>query len=349
MERFQSSTFFPSGNGSNMNESIASGLPVFSRDVGERGAKSFFACGYDHFVEKYYRRLFHRKDSPHLYEVLQWHLPTKIYVDIDGGAEVADVDGIVLAFAEHMKREVQRLLGLANMEVAILTASSCEKRSFHLVGQVFMENIEAVKGIVAAMCASFLHREKLEAVLDMGVYTRNRSFRLLYASKKGSDRVLFLIDSPEAKDYNAEDVFRTLLQARLPDHYTGPLLRGDATFRDSHRNVRAMPGDASSSSKRTHRQATSNETTINISLPPRMIGYLGRKGQELRSVRFDGDFAHCIIGNSVCPFKGAVHRNNNQFFTWNMKTGTTWFKCPDTDCPDVYYKHRNLTWACDER
>ena len=196
---------------------IHSELPVFSRDCGEGGEKSFFSCGYVHFVDTVYRKPYNR----HLYEVLQWEKPTKLYFDfdkyVDETTSRTHFEEMVQRFVQHCIKDIMdRFSYDVPPQVTIMDASTDKKLSKHVIFQFYLTDIPTVKAYYDYLVGSFPGDSSM---IDDGVYTRNRSFRLVYSSKFGKKNSL-LIDGKT--EYCPSDVITSMIQARAEPHYRGP-------------------------------------------------------------------------------------------------------------------------------
>lgn len=345
MDRFKSSTFYPDHESeSKMMDCIQSDIPVFTEDLFEnKGHKRFFACGYEHFITNVYKTKYGKSTKskpPCLYEMLQYDLPTKIYFDFDQPAEKGDCSELVIEFLYHVRKEVEKAFKVENVEMIVLDSCSDRKYSFHVIVQIFLENVPMVRSFVANAMDSFDNTD-IYNILDTTVYSRNRSFRLIYSSKLGRTNKLInkSKEEDERYEYNEKDIILSLIQNKLPDHYTGELLPFmSEEYINANRIVHSMNGNVSIKS--------SDETQLSKDdLPEKMINFLELNGGVLKTTKISGDFLSCIIGKTKCPFIKGFHKHNNQFFTFNRKTFTGWFSCPDDTCPDIVYKKQSFAWA----
>lgn len=348
MDRFTSSPFFPETivNGkfnSGLLESIDSSLPVFSRDLKEnQGAKSFFACGYEYFIQWYGEKL-KKKIPQHIYEVLQFSLPTKLFFDFDGlNFDHEEFKYIVNDFLYHCALKLSEYFetDFDIENIAVLNASTPIKCSYHVIFQYFFKDMSTVKKIVEILVDSF-DNEKIKQILDFSVYGRNRSFRLMYSSKKGKNNFL-RINGDEKLEYNDIVMFDSLIQARLIPHYNGYLR--NSKFESLHARVFEINNTLQ------RRVTTKVGTTVNKEeLPPRLIEFIELVGGgNIISCKKTDDLLMCIISNMPCPYIKKKHKNNNQFFNYNLKTHVGWFKCADEECSQMIYRKDKLNWLiCD--
>lgn len=269
--------------------------PVFSRDIGNNGIKSFFCCDYTFFCHHFYKNLKKR----HIYEVLQTNVPTKIYLDFDckkvnlKNDFFDEINNVI----STIKREIKKLFNFECNEIR-LNSTSEQKLSMHVIFNFCFKNVEQIKHFVLKFCdeAKFL---------DKSIYTKNRSFRLIYSSKQGKNEKL-LLENNDKDEYNSEIVMQTLLQN----------FKKNKVFDFKNNNQ-----------SETQISAFSYSSNTNVFLP---FG-------DLISVKENKDCILAIVKNVYCPFKQKVHKSNNTFFTKIKSNGFSFYKCSDSDCPGIYF------------
>jgi hypothetical protein len=336
----EGTAFFPSyvEGMSKLVQCIHSELPVFSRDCGEGGEKSFFSCGYLHFVDTVYRKPYNR----HLYEVLQWEKPTKLYFDfdkyVDEQTDKEAFESLVQRFVSHVSKDImERFSYDVAPGVTLMDASTDKKLSKHVVFQFYLTDIPTVKAYYDYLVGSFSFSDPDEAaIIDDGVYTRNRSFRLVYSSKFGKSNPLLINGKTE---YCPTDVVTSMIQIRAEPHYRGPyrpLVVGQIHHFTGAGGARKRP--------RAGDSATSQYVPPS-DLPEGVVDYIKTRGGTLRSGQREDNFLSFIVGGMHCPWVGRVHKSNNTFFTINTTSGMSWLRCSDTDCPNMHYCRVSLKWA----
>jgi hypothetical protein len=314
------------------NQCIASGLPVFVRDVGNKSDKAYIGCGYEHFCLNHYANPSDR--TRHMYELLQMNKPTKIYIDFDHyDTKVAE------AFTEstnnYIKAVLKTLSKLTNLDVDIpfyiLDATTDKKLSKHVIFECYLENIKTVE--------TFIHYV-LETTpceyLDLDVYTSNRLFRMLYSYKanKSIDSALS-VAGDNSNEYNPFSVFKSLIQAMMPVNYEGPL----ASIKDDVAHSVTIVSLTTVASKNGYRGNTCHDVPYGLD---DFIGEFSDKGVVL-TYRENDTFISCVVGNKRCPWTQCVHTNNNQYFTICKATMRGWFSCADTECTRVQYGHVDVS------
>ena len=309
---------------------IETGLPVFARDVGSSAKKAYMGCGYEHFCFQYYA-----KDSDrtrHTYELLQELKPTKIYCDFDH-ENTADVDDFQQSSERFIKAILKtlpercKMLEGVDIPFYILEASTNKKLSRHVIFECFLENIPTVKSFIEFVLSSCPC-----PYLDTKVYTRNRVFRILYSYKYGKSRDSALTVSND-QTYNPFHVFKTMIQARITPHYSGPfgVIVGELNSNVYRVNL-AMRATGGVNGYSGHYATNA---------PPGLSDFISEFGEKgpnnhvggvLLSVKENDNFITCIVGGLRCPWVGRVHKSNNTYFTICKSTMKGWFQCSDSDC-----------------
>lgn len=337
VESFTASVFFPKPDPkkSKLLTCLETKLPVFSQDVSNDGSKSFFACGYEYFCNSLYSRDTMRS----VYEVLQYNKPTKIYLDFDQYTHETTKEAFQNDFCNFMNTVMDVLsetfsdLSSCEIPCVILDASNEKKHSRHVIVQVTLRDVATVKEFVEFVLSKCPCKS-----VDTKVYTRNRSFRLLYSSKLGKSTPLTIMGH-EDTSYNPDHVFYTLIQGVVPEHY-----QGDMKMDDTAKKVRDF-FKPQQSRKRKRSGDTFSEHVATDDLPGGLITYINENGGTIRSAKKDGEFISIIVGGTYCPFIKGHHKSNNAYFTLCTKNRIGWWKCADVDCPQINYDKSNLDWV----
>lgn len=335
---FKASTFFPKhvdDGMTMMNQCIESGLPTFAKDIGNGALKAYFACGYEHFCFKLYDRGSERYRN--VYELLQVNKPTKIYLDFDHN-KVVDKDEFTSSTQKFINKVYEVIVdktGKSEVPFYVLDASTHKKLSLHVIFELFLANIPTVKKFV-----DYVLKECPCEYLDNKVYTRNRLFRLLYSRKYGEciESSLRIKGTPLDSMYDPIAVFKTMVQAMIPPHYSGPFLSikdelaTGVTFIDLPEYINDVSGSG-------YFRATCR------SLPTSFNDFMETMGGGVvLSTKENDNFISCIIGGKLCPWKGSPHKNNNQYFTICKSNLKGFFQCADLDCPDTPYEITDVSF-----
>jgi hypothetical protein len=331
--QFKSTTFFPKAKENELSmtkqqQCIHSGMPVFAKDIMDGGKKSYFACGYEHFCNVMYRN----PNLRHVYELLQYDKPSKIYVDFD----CSDVSKQA-QFHDEMNKYCGKMLELIGEDVPVyvLDATTDKKLSCHIIFECFVDSVPEVQNIVEHV----LSLSPCE-YLDRGVYTRNRVFRLLYSYKLGKDRSSALrIHGTTINDpYNPEHVFRTMIQAMVNPHFKDGCF---SNLKNLCKNVRQINYSTKGSGKKYY---GSGYSTSRCNLPPLFVKYIQDHGGVMLSARENDNFISCIVAGKKCPWTDKPHRNNNQFFTMCKNNLMGFWTCSDPECDNIHYEETDMAF-----
>ena len=163
------------------------------------------------------------------YEMLRNGRPSKLYLDIDGKAgeqSAGAMDTIQANVIKVVRSALQKEYGIEDAQVLVLISDGNKKdskgnilfkASRHLIfpDVYFANNHEHLKMFLLTHVKEFV-----DETVDMGVYTKNRCFRLLGNHKAGSKRTLQLDngdndDNPFSDEHKAS--FNTaFIQKPLP-------------------------------------------------------------------------------------------------------------------------------------
>lgn len=307
-------------NGSGLTECIAKlsesrSACIFAQDVHVSGAKTFFLCDYEYFCTKLYPRI--PQNMKCIYEVLRENVPSKIYIDYDVSQNTPEIEKLFHTTLEKFIEFVKKFLNMGNQEiinkVVVLGADSETKFSRHVIINVFVSNVQEVKCLVESFVKDFHQDEHI----DMGVYTKNRCFRILGSSKKGQpSRALKFI----GKEFKLEE---TLIQ-----NY------------DKSTIHRVFKGDGKST-KRKHEGGVSQSIE---QYSPNLQQWCTRR--EFQIVNFQAKSFKNSQGtvvptldltisgpDAVCGWTKRVHKSNNLFASLDMRNGKLSFRCSDPECP----------------
>lgn len=316
-----------------MNQCINSGLPVFSVDLDVKGTKKFIACGYQYFCES----LYNKAANKHHYELLQYDKPTKIYMDFDDSEGDPTFWDQVYKFVAVLLQLIENKYNVSNVPVYILDGTSSTKQSTHVIVEFFLSNISMVKDMISVVALS----QKCDFI-DMSVYSRNRSFRLLYSKKFGKDDSSVLrVKGEEDSPYDPALVFRTMIQAFVPPHYTGV---EKSWVQDLCRTVYAFYPPKDIQKLLGENGGSKYNYSMLSSAPQFLDDFVRQLGGSILSLRESDICISGIVGGIKCPWKGEEHKNNNQYMTVMKKNLHGWFECADPDCPGAPYYEFDGRW-----
>ncbi|EKX52915.1 hypothetical protein GUITHDRAFT_101365 [Guillardia theta CCMP2712] len=173
------------------------GLQVYAQDKKNTGAKQYVAATYRGFWRRY------KKMDPsgrHFAEIIREGSPCRLYFDLEfpisAGDNVTEAHQLGNSRVDKMLEELQPALQARYKEfdkqIQVLELDSCTdvKFSRHLIvaNVAFKDNSHA--GAFVRHFVELLPEvlEDVKSCVDLGVYTRNRCFRILYSSKLGKTR-----------------------------------------------------------------------------------------------------------------------------------------------------------------
>ncbi|KAA8496350.1 DNA-directed primase/polymerase protein [Porphyridium purpureum] len=231
-------------------------LACFARELDGSGRRRFIVATYREFVRRY-AQLWREQGSPacHFYELIPANHPCKLYLDVefrrcsDGvnvagpasqsaletssqlllprASNVASAPTLVLRLGEiiqELLQEVYKVDELACRKMMILDSSTPSKFSVHLIfpDVVFASNGamgEFVELVQAHSPELWLEQDDGTAahIIDMGVYSRNRCFRMLGSTKHGKQAALSLCQTQVGDAYvplpsfSQDDLLRSLV------------------------------------------------------------------------------------------------------------------------------------------
>lgn len=325
------------------------------------GARQFFLASYDEFW-RYYERL-GPEDRCH-YELIRDDTPAKLYLDVEYSRVLnPNLDGncvmeklahfltqfILLAFAGikvgppvHLESRYEHKFSRHVIFSDVVFRSTANMGAFMLA---FREYLELRRDNDPDVALLFARTDKADHVFvcDMGVYTRNRNFRLVYSSKKGKDSHLVPIDgprpvsvgasasssndgSPDASHQLNKEVFLNSLVCRIAEDKS--LLEFDAPSSTMAR------GHGSGGFSRPDASMVSRPSPF-----PRVDAFVREeflKGQGfIRSAIFFAQtnrICYNLGGTRFCANIGRHHKSNGVYLVVDIGTRTVVQKCHDPDC-----------------
>ena len=177
---------------------------------------------------------------------------------------------------------------------------------------------------------------KIKIFIDMGVYSRNRNFRILHSSKIGKNCFLIPASPSESKDPESEDFFVSTLVTSV---YWKPGLR-----------ILTM---ATPKGEMKPLQLKNNITNINSSLTsshssnfPKIDEFIlqwiknnayGSNANKnnirfTNIITFDNSILYNISGTRFCFNVSRDHKSNNVYYVFEPHNGLFSQRCYDPDC-----------------
>ncbi|XP_040822220.1 DNA-directed primase/polymerase protein isoform X4 [Ochotona curzoniae] len=287
-----------------------------------------------YLVTTYFQLWFYyksRKNLLHCYEVIPENAVCKLYFDLEFNKPAnpgADGKKMVTLLIEHVCRELQDLYGIncSAVDVFNLDSSTEEKFSRHLIFQLrdaaFKDNIH------------------------VGVYTRNRNFRLYKSSKLGKHVALEIAEDnkffPKQSKAISEEYqyFLSSLVCNVRFSDTLRILTCEATqdnrkrpehFNNTSISVETLEGFQSSPYPEVDRFVLSLVTKNDIKGGIRRWSYFS--SEEL--------LVYDIFKYRWCENIGRAHKSNNIMILVDLKNEVWYQKCHDPVC-----KAENFKSAC---
>lgn len=298
------------------------GAPAWAVDLrGGGGAKRYVVAGYECFWF-WYSGL--PRAERHAYELIREGEPCKLYQDVDRPLAKGEAFDGKAAIAE-IARETAAALGREGFgpEVAVVDLESSGSRKFsrHLVYETFDADGAQTMFADNRACGAFAQAQKLPDV-DLGVYTKNRVFRLAGSRKLGSRRVLRFRGLPRTASAKGA-FFRSLVQ-RPREGARVKIVE----FRCPGDDARPRGGWAgSAASAAVPPEAESIAADIARAWDDGGV-YPHSYDPERQEVRFRSD-------SRKCEQLGDAHKNNHVHFTASLARKTWWQGCFGREPPCV--------------
>ena len=290
---------------------------VFAQDVHVSGAKKFFVCGYVYFCDKFYKRL--PESAKCIYEVLTEDASSKVYIDYDASRNDIETSQKFNETLEKLTTFIKSNCDSPDrVNRVVLGADSDKKFSRHVIFNVVYSNITAVKTVIEAFLASADHNDP---DIDMGVYTKNRCFRLMGSRKKGSDRVL--IPAGSQKSYK---ICQTLIQYIQPDSTVRGKPISNFGNSDNSKGKRKRESAAQLDDLEYLKQWLDRRDLKVVNIQTKTFKNAQGTKVPTLDLTLCGDAA-------ICGWTKRVHKSNNLFASLDKRNGRLSFRCSDPDCP----------------
>lgn len=211
------------------------GKPTFAMDIRNGcGAKRFFASGYWHFVHFWYadRVKNYPNKPPSIHEILDSSKPSRIYFDVDYKLSNQDDDerdhgkderarAFLGGFLDHIKESITDMFGIIDdPDILVLDATTPSKISYHIIVDIFVQDICTVKEIVHTIKATYSDDLDLaNELVDMAVYNHNRGMRVAWSSKENKkEGVLYPLAYVQSGDDDNTDTGSTISIQRVTEY-----------------------------------------------------------------------------------------------------------------------------------
>lgn len=316
-------------------------LKLWSNEIDKTGKRRYVTGSYKGFW-RFYSRCLRRPNSFHFYEVIRERHPCKLYFDLEykRGENNCDGEKMVEALIAMVAKITGGTVRRHSEDVAELDSTTEDKFSRHLIFEciAFHDNIQA--GVFAHRVVDALCEEDENLVMinkgqsrvpfvDLGVYTKNRCFRIVGSSKYArTARLLQLGHHPKARVALSRQFFIRSLVCSVKKSVT---LRGTPS-----------PWEQISEAGSSCHKVTPGISTYKreyASRYPHIDGYIYSIiepcGGGINSVTTVGEdsLIYAIKGGyKYCDNIGRHHKSNNVMLVVELEKRRIHQKCFDPDC-----------------
>ncbi|KYQ92902.1 hypothetical protein DLAC_05493 [Tieghemostelium lacteum] len=343
----------------------------FSKEIGKDGKREFYVGYYEDFWDLMIKS---RDFERNYYELIKEGSNCHLYLDIEYQRDVNkellnnDHDELIVdLLIQRLCEEFKYVFGLdvTRKNFLDLDSSSNVKFSRHLICKItgycwpnneimgmfindFIDKLTLEKPVnsqVAQLLFVMNASNQVVSIIDKGVYTKNRNFRLYLSSKYGKIQPLILSktnqypfnsDSPTEKEIfyhslicNIDDfnsTFKTLV-------YPPPIPLDKILDKSSSPTKRFTNNNNSSSPYKKLPSSTSSPyPDIDAYIKTELINRGGVSGW-IKSITTDASFINYQIGgNKYCENIKRQHKSNHIYFIVNLSKKTLVQRCFDPDC-----------------
>mmetsp|Transcript_16866 Transcript_16866/g.29817 ORF Transcript_16866/g.29817 Transcript_16866/m.29817 type:complete len:435 (-) Transcript_16866:171-1475(-) len=339
---------------------------VFAVEKAASGSRTFAALGKMDFAEAYLQV---KPLKRHVYEIIRSEQPCRLYFDLEFAMNTnPDTDGeqlvqfVILATGTLLQRRFGILLERSH--VLELDSSSPKKFSRHLIvhlpgGRLFRNNrvcghfVKQVVELIRDRLIVLDKNHELTTFVDLGVYTRNRAFRLYLSSKFGKRQVLepSTTNTFPYDDTTPEQTL-TLLESSLvcpqlqPGKQAPTLLPFGEDITDatplrslsgpsSKPNASGLPIPGQRCSPFPQVEKAVLDFVMQASKPHGCLYPNVRAWSVTKSATDQSKTTHLTLHLAVNRFCHRImrpHRSNNVLYIVDLQAGTFCQRCYDSDC-----------------
>ena len=293
------------------------------------GKKKYWCADPRDLIDRQYKGKLARGPQ-HLYEVIRADQPARLFVDVDykrndkNNMSEGEFNQRVVLLLKTVAKVSQSWWGRDPIVVSHLDATTDAKFSRHIV----FENIVVASAPdwIPLIDAVIVAEPELEHLIDTSVYTENRLFRLLYASKMGKTNPLVPLETRSTK-YDP-----VAFESSLISYFPG----------DTKPEVLEVPASSKPNKKRptanSERDKNKKQRMCPVALTPAVMGEIRRacKLPDLED-RFEcvsegsGTFRLTPIGQQQCfVTPGEKHESNTTML--HMDGDSPRFHCFGREC-----------------
>ena len=287
---------------------------VFTVEVSNSGMRQYLVTSTEDFWAFYVTQ-----KNKNCYELLQVNQRCKLHLDLEFNKPMNCSKEGVTAVKQIIEIIVRKLktkhgVSIGPEEVMCLDSSDDVKFSVHIIfcTITFASNVHCgvfVKNTMAELndkekeVIMVKNGSRLKSMVDVGIYTRNRQFRLYQSSKFGQNRPLVLAPikgSAEKCESSEIKIFECSLVTKCE--------------RSSHHIVTDVPHTHKTSSTET-KKAKQQDTDIRNDQVEETIKKMVDPGYiSVKKILEDGRIQYKINGNVKCRIKKDFHNSLNQIY-----------------------------------
>ena len=287
---------------------------VFTVEVSNSGMRQYLVTSTEDFWAFYVTQ-----EKKNCYELLQVNQKCKLHLDLEFNKRMNYSKDGVTAVKQIIEIFVRKLntkhgVTIGPEEIMCLDSSDDVKFSVHIIfcTLTFASNVHCgvfVKNTMAELkdkekeVMMVKNGSRLKSMVDVGIYTRNRQFRLYQSSKFGQNRPLVLAPikgSAEKCESSEMKIFESSLVTNCD--------------RSSHHIVTDVPHTHKTSSTET-KKAKQQDTDIRNDQVEETIKKMVDPGYiSVKKILEDGRIQYKINGNVKCRIKKDFHNSLNQIY-----------------------------------
>lgn len=327
------------------------GLAIWAFEIDKSGRRRFVAASY-HAFWRMYGRMLRKNVGAHFYEVIRNQRATKLYLDLEfQRAQNKGLDGEVMTHC--VIEECFKVSNTARDDAVVILDSTTENKfSRHVIFQniCFHDNVQMgdfMLRVVQCVCEKdetsmlvFKEDGSRLPFVDLGVYTRNRCFRLVGSSKYGkTSRLMPENSGADRVSISRSDFYHSLActvrkGVKLHGNRMAALAKRQAP---AVKRMRSTDGTAAVTRERSQIGSYQNLDDYIYSL---IIPSGG--GIYNSSVMTESENVSYTIkgGYKYCANIGRHHKSNNVILIADLRARTMYQKCFDPDCRGF----RSLPW-----
>ncbi|XP_023342906.1 DNA-directed primase/polymerase protein [Eurytemora carolleeae] len=342
-------------------------LGVFSFEHSTGGKRMFLVSGelvfWNHYIDLTNLQRRH-------YEVIAEQRPCKLYLDLEfkkRDNEKLDGNTMVNNLIQALNTFLQKTLQVTGYkeDILILDSSSEKKFSNHLIypGLVFRNNQEMghlirsfVDSLIPVEAKQFQVKkgDEIQWFIDLGVYTKNRNFRLYLSAKYGKSEILTV---------SANDIYTVKLLEENHHQHKFDLEKeiffsSLVTYTPGITDFISFKTELTQSCRKKSEQPAAKLTNLRTGEKSPFLeiddfvmkiiapGFI----RKWNYIQEESIIIYDVGGTRYCGNVGREHKSNNIRFVCSLKLGILNQKCYDPDCahyrgPDIPIAPELLPWT----